>query len=153
MPSVSTLLQWLGEQIVPLFLIGFAILMGLAMVYISAKSRRSALAQKRSGRTEENFAEQLATYGFDPEIARSAYRYLQQEQGIAFPIEPMDDLDRDLGLDNDEVNTSLRDLLAENNREYLPGLVDSPLVTVVDLIRFVQASPRRVTIGRRRRMA
>ena len=150
MPSVSTLLQWLGEQIVPLFLIGFAILMGLAMVYISAKNRRSALTKNRSGRTEENFAEHLATYGFDPDIARTTYRYLQQEQGIDFPIEPMDDLDRDLGLDNDEVNTSLRDLLAENHREYLPGLVDSPPITVVDLIRYVQASPRRVAVGRRR---
>jgi hypothetical protein len=150
MSSFSTVLQWLGQQVVPLFLIGFAILMGLAMVYISAKNRRSALAQKRAGRTEENFAEYLATYGFDPDIARSAYRYLQKEQGISFPIEPMDDLDRDLGLDTDEVNTSLRDLLAESNREYLPGLIDSPLVTVVDLIRYVQASPRRVAVGRRR---
>ena len=150
MPSFSTVLQWLGEQIVPLFLIGFALLMGLAMVYISAKNRRSALVQKRSGRTQDNFAEYLATYGFDPEIARSTYLYLQQEQGIGFPIEPLDDLDRDLGLDTDEVNTSLRDLLAQNNREYLPGLIDSPLVTVVDLIRYVQASPRRVAVGRRR---
>lgn len=148
--SFSTVLQWLGEQVVPVFLIGFAILMGLAMVYISAKNRRSALANKRAGRTEESFARDLAPYGFDTDIARRTYRYLQQEQGIHFPIEPMDDLDRDLGLDNDEVSTSLRDLLAETRREYLPGLIDSPPITVVDLIRYVQASPRRVTAGRRR---
>src|SRR5215469_168456 len=148
--TFSSVLQWLGEQIVPLFLVGFAVLMGLAMVYISVRSRRRALARRRAGRTEENFAEYLAKYGFDPEIARITYRYLQQEQGITFPIEPMDDLDRDLGLDTDEINTSFRDLLGQQNRDYLPGLYDSPILTVVDLIRFVQASPRRVTVSRRR---
>jgi hypothetical protein len=148
--STAFALQWLGEQIVPLFFIGFAILMGIAMVYLSAKSRRTSLARDRSGRTEETFAEYLATYGFDPEIARTTYRYLQERQQIAFPIEPSDDLDRDLGLDGEEVNRTVRDLLAETGREYLPGLLDSPLVTVVDLVRCIQASPRRTVIPRRR---
>jgi hypothetical protein len=34
-------------------------------------------------------------------------------------------------------------LLAETGRIYLPGLLDSPLVTVEDLVRTIQASPRR----------
>jgi hypothetical protein len=142
--------QWLGEQVVPLFLIGFAILMGIAMVYISAKSRRSSLTRDRSGRTEETFAAYLAGYGFDPEIARTTYRYLQNVRKVAFPIEPNDDLDRDLGLDGDEVNRTVRDLLTETGRAYLPGLLDSPLVTVVDLVRHIQASPRREVVRRRK---
>jgi len=101
MPTTDTIQQWLGEQIVPVFLIGFAMLMGLVMVYLSAMNRRNALARSRAGRTEETFAEYLAKYGFDQDIARSTYRYLQETQRVSFPIEPMDDLDRDLGLDGD----------------------------------------------------
>ena len=150
MSTHFALQQWLGEQIVPVFMIGFAILMGFAMVYFSAKSRRSSLTRDRSGRTEETFAEYLAAYGFDPEIARTAYRYLQEHQQVAFPIEPTDDLDRDLGLDGEEVNRTVRALLDESGREYLPGLLGSPLVTVVDLVRYIQASPRRVVVARRK---
>lgn len=134
----------------PLFFIGFAVLMGFAMVYLSAKSRRSSLVRDRSGRTEETFAESLAVYGFDPEIARTTYRYLQERQKVTFPIEPMDDLDRDLGLDGEDLNRTVRDLLAETGREYLPGMLDSPLVTVVDVVRYIQASPRRIAIARRK---
>ncbi|MGA1982004.1 MAG: hypothetical protein ABSG84_05995 [Acidobacteriaceae bacterium] len=150
MPTLFTIQQWLGEQIVPVFLIGFAILMGIAMVYLSAQSRRSSLTRDRSGITADSFAESLATYGFDPEIARTAYVYLQQVQQVAFPIDPRDDLDRDLGLDGEDVKRTVRDLLAETGREYLPGLLNSPLVTVVDLVRYIQASPRREVMPGRR---
>ena len=92
----------------------------------------------------------LSEYGFDPEIARRTYAYLQQAQWIAFPIEPQDDLDRDLGMDGDDVQRTLRELLAETGREYLPGLLDWPLVTVVDLVRYIQASPRREIMPVRR---
>jgi hypothetical protein len=146
----STIQQWLGEQVVALVFIGFALLMGLALVYFSAQSRRAALTRDRSGRTEETFAEYFAANGFDPRIARATYRYLQQTQRIDFPIEPLDDLDRTLGLNEEELNQTIRDLLAETGREYLPGLLDSPLVTVVDLVRYLQASPRREFIPRRR---
>lgn len=150
MPTLFTTQQWLGEQIVPVFFIGFAILMGIAMVYLSAQSRRSSLTRDRSGLTADTFAESLAAYGFDPEIARTAYVYLQQVQQVAFPIDPRDDLDRDLGLDGEDVKLTVRDLLAETGREYLPGLLNSPLVTVVDLVRYIQASPRREVMPRRR---
>ena len=143
MPTPFTVQQWLGEQVVPLFFIGFAILMGFAVLYVSAQSRRSSLARDRSGRTEETFAEYLAEYGFDPEIARATYRYLQRQQNVAFPVEPLDDLDCDLGLDSEDLRATIRGLLAETGRSYLPGLLDSPLVTVVDLVRTIQASPRR----------
>jgi len=142
--------RWMGEQAMPLFFLGFALLMGLALLYISAQSRQAALVRDRSGRSEETFTEYLAAYGFDPEIARATYRYLQQVHGIAFPILPKDDLDRDLGLNDDEVRQALRDLLNEAGRAYLPGLIDAPVVKVVDLVRYVQASPRRVETVRRR---
>lgn len=150
MSIFSTLGHWLGEQAAPLVFIGFAILMGFALLYFSVQSRRASLVRDRSGKTEETFSEYLAAYGFDPGIARTAYRYLQQVQQVSFPIEPMDDLDRDLGLDDDEVKRMVRDLLDETGREYLPGLLESPLVTVVDLVRYIQASPRRVETARRK---
>jgi hypothetical protein len=150
MSTLISVQQWLGDQIVPVFFIGFAILMGIAMVYLSAESRRASLVRDRSGRTEDTFAEFLAAYGFDPEIARATYRYLQEVQKVAFPIVPMDDLDRDLGLDGEAVNQTFRDLLEETGRQYLPGLLASPLVTVVDLVRTIQASPRLEYVPRRR---
>jgi hypothetical protein len=69
---------------------------------------------------------------------------------VAFPIDPRDDLDRDLGLDGEDVKLTVRDLLAETGREYLPGQLNSPLVTVVDLVRYIQASPRREVMPGRR---
>jgi hypothetical protein len=150
MSTSFSLLHWLGEQVVPLFFIGFALLMGIALVYFSAQSRRAALTRDRSGRSVETFAEYLAAYGFDPEIARATYQYLQDAQHVAFPILPVDDLDRDLGLNGKELDKTVRDLLDAMGREYLPGLLDSPLVRVVDLVRYIQASPRRVETPRRR---
>jgi len=150
MPTAVQIQQWLGEQIVPVFLIGFAILMGFAMVYISAINRRNALVRSRAGHTVDTFSDYLARYGFDQEIARSTYRYLQERHRVSFPIEPLDDLDQDLGLDGDDVKTTLRELIDENGREYLPGAVDSPLVRVVDLVRYIQACPRRLAGSRRR---
>ena len=143
MPTPFTVQQWLGEQFVPLLLIGLGILIGFTVLYLSAKSRHSSLARDRSGRTEETFAEYLAEYGYDPELARATYRYLQEHQNVAFPIDPFDDLDCDLGLDSEDLRETIRALLAETGRSYLPGLLDSPLVTVADLVRTIQASPRR----------
>jgi hypothetical protein len=150
MSTVFLLERWLGEQVAPVVFIGFAVLMGFALLYFSAQSRRAALVRDRSGRTEDTFAEYLAAYGFDPELARTTYRYLQRVQQVAFPIVPKDDLDRDLGLDDSDLKQTVRDLLDETGREYLPGLLDSPLVTVADLVRYIQASPRRVETVRRR---
>ena len=143
---MSTLLseqQWLSELALPLLLIGLGILIGFTALYISAQRRQSSLVRDRSGRTVETFVEYLVEYGFNPELARATYRYLQKRQKAAFPIEPFDDLDCDLGLDSEELRETIRALLAETGRIYLPGLLDSPLVTVEDLVRTIQSSPRR----------
>jgi len=135
--------HWLGDQAVPLFFIGFSLLMGVAIVYLSAQNRRSSLLRNRAGRDEDTFVDDLYVCGFDPDIARPTYRYLQEHQDAPFPIEPLDDLDRDLGLDSEDLDQTIRDLFDETGREYLPGLLDFPLVKVVDLVRTIQASPRR----------
>ena len=134
--------HWLVDLSLPLLFIGLGILIGFTALYISAQRRRSSLVRHRSGRTVETIAEYLAEYGFDPELARATYRYLQKRQKVAFPIEPFDDLDCDLVLDGEDLSETIRALLAETGRIYLPGLLDSPLVTVEDLVRTIQASPR-----------
>jgi hypothetical protein len=149
-PVFFHLARSLGEQGVSLVCLGLAALMALALLYLSAEHRRSALVRDRSGHSALSFAEYLAACGFDPEIALATYAYLQQVRGVDFPILAKDDLDRDLGLSEEEVTGSLRDLLDETGREYLPGLIDSPMVRVVDLVRWVQASPRRMEAPRRR---
>src|SRR5208283_1513548 len=90
MNTPFTVQQWLAAQFVPLLLIGFSLLMGLAVLFVSARSRSSSLARDRSGHTEETFADDLAEYGYDPDIARATYRYLQGQQKAAIPIEPLD---------------------------------------------------------------
>ena len=148
--SFTDIEQWLLAQIVPVLFVGFALLAGLALVYFSAQSRRAARRRDRAGQDVDTFAERLAVYGFDVELARAAYRYLEQRTGVGFPILPNDDLDRDLGLDREGAMDALRELNAQVGRDYLPGLVQAPLVTVADLLRAVQASPRKVLPTRRK---
>jgi hypothetical protein len=132
---------------VPLVCIGFALLVGFAILHVSAQRRRTSLVRNRWRRTENTFVYEMAGWGFDQEIARTTYRYLQERQNVGFPIEPMDDLDRDLGLGSEDLEQTVRELLRETGRAHVPGLLYSPLVTVVDLVRYVQASPRREFIA------
>jgi len=148
--SFADIEQWLLAQIVPVFFVGFALLAGLALVYFSAQSRKAARRRDRAGQDENTFAERLAVYGFDADLARSTYRYLEQRTGVGFPILPNDDLDGDLGLDREDAMDALRELNAQVGRDYLPGLVQAPLITVADLLRAVQASPRKVLPMRRK---
>jgi hypothetical protein len=94
------------------------------------------MSRTRAGVTEQTFADYLSQFGFDTVIATSTYRYLQQVQKISFPILPGDSLDLD------DVEQAITDLTAALNRERNLGLVHAPLVTVEDLIRLLQASPR-----------
>ncbi len=147
--SLSGIERWLLGQIVPVVFVGFALLAGLALVYFSAQSRKAARVRDRAGKDEETFAEEFVAYGFDAEIARATYRYLDERTKAGFPLLPGDDLDRDLGLDADDVPEVLRELTAKVGREYLPGLVTMPITTVAELVRAVQASPRKVLPMRR----
>jgi hypothetical protein len=148
--SFAGIQQWLIEQMVPVFMVGFALLAGLALVYFSAQSRKAGRRRDRAGQDVETFVEKLAAHGFDPAIARAVYDYLEEHTRVGFPILPGDDLDRELGLDRDDVSEALRELTAHVGRDYLPGLVRVPIATVAELAGAVQASPRKVLPMRRR---
>lgn len=139
----NTVQIWLSEQAVPLALIVGVLIAGFLLLKISAARRKHTLLRERAGHTEDTFVEHLTTFGFDPKIARSTYRYLQNEQNVHFPIFLTDHLDEDLGLGLAELDESKVALARENQRELRPGLRHEPIVTVEDLIRFIQASPRR----------
>jgi hypothetical protein len=61
---------------------------------------------------------------------------------VDFPILPSDALDEDPGLDSEDVKEAVRDLLIRTGREFRPGILTAPMVTVEDLVRYLQASPR-----------
>ena len=142
MQTPSTLSIWLSEQALPLAIIIFLLSSVMIILYVSARNRRARMNEARSGANEDTFVNSLVIYGFDPMIARSSYQYLQSLQQVTFPIESTDSLDEDLGMDNAEIEEAIRDLMATTARLYQPGLQHDPIVTVEDLVRFIQASPR-----------
>jgi hypothetical protein len=138
----STTWIWITEQAGPLLIIAGLLAFVMIVLYMSARNRRAKMNESRAGLTEDTFVESLLPYGFDPEISRTTYRYLQEKQRVSFPIELSDQLDEDLGLDLADVEESVQDLLGLTERLYQPGLKHTPLVTVEDLVRLIQASPR-----------
>lgn len=142
MQTPSTVSIWLGEQAIPLAIIVALLALIMIVLYTSARSRKAQMNEVRSGANEDTFVNSLLIYGFDPLIARTTFRYLQESQRVSFPIEATDQLDEDLGLGVGDVQESLQDILRLTERLYQPGLNHSPLVTVEDLVRLVQASPR-----------
>lgn len=147
MVTPTNLSLWLHEQALPIGLILAFIVFAYILLMVSARRRRADLLAKRAGVTEATFAQQLAQFGFDPVIAAATYCYLQQVQKIGFPILASDSLDEDLGLDSEDISQTIVDLSAALEREYNPGLAHAPLVTVENLVRLLQASPRKQKIS------
>ena len=144
MQTPSTLQIWLGEQAMPLAIIVVLLAAVMIILSVSARNRRVRMNEARSGTNEDTFVDSLVPYGFDPEISRTVYSYLQSHQNVHFPIEATDLLDEDLGLDMVDLDETVRDVFQMTRRQYQPGLRHTPLVTVEDLVRFVQASPRAI---------
>ncbi len=133
---------WLGQMAEPLTLIVALLAFLLLVLYLSARVRSIKMNAARSGVTEDTFVASLLPYGFDPNIARTTYRYLRQVQRVGFPIDASDLLDEDLGLDSEAVDRSVIDILALTGRVHRPGLQHAPIATVEELVRLIQASPR-----------
>jgi hypothetical protein len=147
MDTPDTLTIWLREQAWPIAIILGLVILAFIVLKISARRRHNALARERDGVTESTFANHLQHYGFDPVIAAATYRYLQQVQLVKFPILPGDQLDEDLGLDSEDINQTVREMTNHLGRQFNPGLMHKPLVTVEDLVRMLQASPRIVSVA------
>ena len=133
---------WLGHHAWPLWLLLALIVACMVLLRLSAWLRERKLRRMRAGVTQETFTAQLEQYGFDPVITGSTFRYLREVQLVPFPVLPGDDLEKDLGLEPEDVDQAVRDLTTALRREHSPALQPTPLVTVEDLIRLLQASPR-----------
>ncbi|MDE1163619.1 MAG: hypothetical protein PW792_16970 [Acidobacteriaceae bacterium] len=144
MVTPTDLSIWLNQQAWPIAIIAAIVLFTYVALKLSSRKRIQTLAKQREGVTDHTFAEFLAQYGFDQTLSASTFRYLQQVQNVGFPILPTDMLDEDLGLGHDDVEQTVRDLTEALGRERHPGLLQTPLTTVEDLIRLLQASPRAV---------
>jgi len=143
MVTPDNLSLWLNEQAWPIAIIVGCIVFAFIALKVSAQRRHKALANEREGVTEATFTAHLQQYGFDPTITGATYRYLQEVQLVKFPILAGDALDEDLGLDTEDVEQTVSELTAALNRERAPGLRHTPVVTVEDLVRLLQASPRK----------
>ncbi|SEG25241.1 hypothetical protein SAMN05421819_2389 [Bryocella elongata] len=130
------------EQAIPILAIILCIGLAYLLLRWVASRRHRALIREREGVDEASFARRMQEQGFDPVIARSTFRYLQEVQGIRFPVLPTDDLDVDLGLDSEDIKQTLSDLSSGLERRLNAALLHRPLVTVEDLVRLLQASPR-----------
>ncbi len=143
MDTPDSLSLWLKEQTWPIAIILGLVVLTFIALKLSASRRHKALASQREGVTEESFTAHLQKYGFDPVIAGATYRYLREVQLVNFPILPGDDLDEDLGLDNEDIEQTVTELTEAMKRDRSPGLRHTPIVTVEDLVRLLQASPRK----------
>ena len=143
MVTPDTLSTWLNEQAWPIAIIVGCIVFAFIALKVSAQRRHKALASEREGVTESTFTAHLQQYGFDPTITGATYRYLQEVQLVKFPILAGDALDEDLGLDTEDVEQTVSELTAALKRERAPGLRHTPVITVEDLVRLLQASPRK----------
>ncbi|MEO6924506.1 MAG: hypothetical protein ABI142_11825 [Bryocella sp.] len=144
MYTPDSLSAWLRDQSWPIaVLLGFIVLT-LIVLKISASRRHKAISSQREGVSEETFVAHLEKYGFDPKITGASYRYLREVQLVQFPILPGDALDEDLGLDTEDINQTISELTEALGRERSPGLRHTPIVTVEDLVRLLQASPRKM---------
>ena len=147
MATPTNVYLWLLDQSMPVVVILCATIFIMILLFVSARARRVAMRRRRAGVNEYTFVNYLATYGFDADIARMTYQYLQEKQNVHFPIEPHDQLDEDLGLDSSDIRQTVRELLAACDRQYSPGMMHTPLVTVEDLVRYLQASPRNTEVA------
>jgi hypothetical protein len=138
---------WLAHHAWPLWLLLAVAILCVVLLRLSAWIRERDLRHRRAGITPETFTAQLQQYGFDPVITSSTFRYLREVQLVPFPVLPGDRLEETLGLAPEDIDQALRDLSTALRRVYSPGLQPVPLVTVEDLIRLLQASPRVARTG------
>lgn len=130
---------WLLREVGGVLVLGVGATTAILCAKVAA-TRRRARSPREDGVSERSFTEYLESCGFDPKIAATTYRYLLEIQNVRFPILPGDALDWDLGLDEDQVGQTLSELATRLDR--LPARNSQLPITVEDLVRMVQFSPR-----------
>ena len=119
---------------------------------VAALGRREALrlarlAQSRAGESICQFARSIDCRRVDTWVVRAVYEELQRSLPgkVAVPLRVTDHLQRDLGLDADDLDFLIEGL-AQRAQRCLAHTSGNPLfgkvATVGDLVEFLQAQPR-----------
>lgn len=119
---------------------------------VAVLSRREALrlarmAQSRAGESICQFARSIDCRRVDTWVVRAVYEELQRSLSgaVAVPLRVTDHLQRDLGLDADDLDFMMVGI-AQRAQRCLAHTAANPLfgkvTTVGDLVEFVQAQPR-----------
>lgn len=141
MDGFGSVSDFFNAQVGPLMAIAGFLLIGLTMLFLSGILRHRRMTAARHGEDVDTFVLHLTSYGFDPHIARETYEYLTTEEDVAFPVRHTDRLDQDLRVSDEETHRMIAHLLRKFHREAQPGMRHMPLITVEDVLRFVQACP------------
>jgi len=111
------------------------------IVFVTAQGRKKHISQSRAGYDVDCFVDEMAAAGYDAEMARVVYCYIQDMYRIDFPILPGDDLYM-LGATDDAVRRTMPALLQATGREARMGHIMKQLTTVEDLVRYIETLPR-----------
>jgi hypothetical protein len=117
----------------------FMLLCALA-VFLTARGRRKQISQSRAGYDVECFVREMSAAGYEAEMARFVYHYIQDVYRIDYPILPGDDL-YTLGATDDAVHRTMPALIQATGRETRMGHVTKPLSTVEDLVAYIESLP------------
>lgn len=137
--AASIVSPWVLREVGGVVLLGLGASAAVVVAKVAA-SRRRIRSPRFAGLSERSFTEYLRRCGFDPIVAATTYRYLREIQDVRFPILPGDALDWDLGLDAEQVGQTMTELASRLDRQ--PARAAQMPVTVEDLVRTVQSSPR-----------
>jgi hypothetical protein len=142
MNNMQTLSDWSMEQLGPLGI--FLVIAGIAFVFffLLARWREWDFARSRSGYGTDDFIRDMRIRGISEDVSRAGYEVIQNEQKVRFPIMPEDALDEQLGITDIDLMDTLVSILTRTGREKKAGLMHLPLVTVEDLLKLVQVSPK-----------
>jgi len=110
-------------------------------VFCAAKDRNKRILMSRAGYTVENFLAEMEAAGHDVQVARTVYQFIQGTYRVGFPIQPGDDLYLMLGITDASVWRAMPALLQATGREPRIGRLLKPIVTVQELVHFVEVAP------------
>lgn len=141
MQTPTTVLGWFQSQGSILAILLAIVGVVLLVLAASAYARHRRLSQTRSGDDMASFIHTMQSRGYDPEIARLAYVFLEERLAIDYPVLPEDELDRDLGISETEIFDMLAFMLFTSGRTDSPRSTPNTLTTVADIVQRVQTSP------------
>ncbi len=126
----------------------FAAIVWLIAYLVWNEIRVRKLIEARQGETFESFRTSCALEEVPEEILVAVYAKMQFYMFEAFPVRAQDDLGKIYGLDADELEDVINQLLAECHRQLPPNFAElTPVIvnTVRDLALVVEASPFKPT--------